>query len=100
MSETAMTDITITFAALSDVGLTRSINEDAFQLTDLSTGASFEARPSNGQFKLGQRGALFTLSDGMGGHAAGEVASSTPISSLRATPHTATATPAHPPTPA
>ena len=53
-----MTDITITFAALSDVGLTRSINEDAFQLTDLSTGTSFDASPSNGQFKVGQRGAL------------------------------------------
>jgi len=85
MSEHAMTDITITFAALSDVGLTRTINEDAFQLTDLSTGASFDASPSNGQFKLGQRGALLTLSDGMGGHAAGEVASSTVISSVRAT---------------
>ena len=80
-----MTDITITFAALSDVGLTRSINEDAFQLTDLSTGASFDASPSNGQFNLGSRGALLTLSDGMGGHAAGEVASSTVISSVRAT---------------
>ncbi len=62
-----MTDITITFAALSDVGLTRSINEDAFQLTDLSTGASFDASPSNGQFQVGRRGALLTLSDGMGG---------------------------------
>ena len=78
-----MTDITITFAALSDVGLTRSINEDAFQLTDLSTGASFDASPSNGQFKVGRGGALLTLSDGMGGHAAGEVASSTVISSVR-----------------
>jgi PPM family protein phosphatase len=85
MSEQDMTDITITFAALSDVGLTRSINEDAFQLTDLSTGASFDASPSNGQFKVGQRGALLTLSDGMGGHAAGEVASSTVISSVRTT---------------
>jgi len=39
-----MTDIIINFAALSDVGLTRSINEDAFQLTDLSTGKSFDVR--------------------------------------------------------
>jgi len=85
MSEHAMTDITITFAALSDVGLARSINEDAFQLTDLSTGESFDQSPTNGQFKLGPRGALLTLSDGMGGHAAGEVASSTVISSVRLT---------------
>jgi len=85
MSEPSLTDITITFAALSDVGLTRAINEDAFQLTDLSTGNSFDTSPSNGQFKVGQGGALLTLSDGMGGHAAGEVASSTVISSVRAT---------------
>jgi PPM family protein phosphatase len=85
MSEQDMTDITLTFAALSDVGLTRSINEDAFQLTDLSTGASFDASPSNGQFRVGRRGALLTLSDGMGGHAAGEIASSTVISSVRST---------------
>jgi len=91
-----MTDITITFAALSDIGLTRSINEDAFQLADLSTGQSFEASPLNGQFKLGPRGALFTLSDGMGGHAAGEVASSTVVSSVRATLQTdADAPPEH-----
>jgi PPM family protein phosphatase len=89
-----MTDITITFAALSDVGLTRSINEDAFQLTDLSTGTSFDASPSNGQFKVGQRGALITLSDGMGGHAAGEVASSTVISSVRSTLQAGSAAPA------
>jgi len=85
MTETAMNEITITFAALSDVGLTRSINEDAFQLTDLSTGTSFDASPSSGQFTVGRRGALLTLSDGMGGHAAGEVASSTVISSVRST---------------
>src|SRR3954470_21740569 len=80
-----MTDIIITFAALSDVGLTRSVNEDAYLLTDLSTGVRFDASASSGQFKLGPRGALLTLSDGMGGHAAGEVASSTVISSVSAT---------------
>jgi PPM family protein phosphatase len=80
-----MTDITITFAALSDVGRTRSNNEDAFQLTDLSAGVTFEASPSNGQIKIGERGALLALSDGMGGHAAGEVASALVIESLRTT---------------
>jgi len=85
VSEIAMTDITVTFAALSDVGLTRSINEDAFQLTDLSTGASVDASPSNGRMSVGKSGVLFTLSDGMGGHAAGEVASSTVIASVRKT---------------
>ena len=78
-----MTDITMTFAALSDVGLARAINEDAFQLTDLSTGASFGASPSNGKLALGAGGVLLTLSDGMGGHAAGDVAAATVISSVR-----------------
>src|SRR3954469_5471890 len=80
-----MTDINITFAALSDVGLTRSVNEDAFQLTDLSTGASTAASPSQGQIPLGPGGVLISLSDGMGGHAAGEVAAATVIGSLQST---------------
>ncbi|MEO6600141.1 MAG: protein phosphatase 2C domain-containing protein [Polyangiaceae bacterium] len=78
-----MADINMTFAALSDVGLARSINEDAFQLTDLSTGATCEASPSQGQVPVGARGILLSLSDGMGGHAAGEVAAATVISSVR-----------------
>lgn len=79
-----MTDILITFAALTDVGHARAINEDAFELTDLSTGMSFRSSPVNGTMRLGNAGALFTLSDGMGGHAAGEVASATVIASVRA----------------
>jgi serine/threonine protein phosphatase PrpC len=89
-----MTDITITFAALSDVGRTRSNNEDAFQLTDLSAGVSFDASPSNGEMKVGERGALLALSDGMGGHAAGEVASALVIESLRTTLQATTSGPA------
>jgi PPM family protein phosphatase len=78
-------DITVTFAALSDVGRTRSVNEDAFQLTDLSTGVVFDASPSQGTIHLGERGALLALSDGMGGHAAGEVASAVVVASVRST---------------
>jgi len=79
-----MTDINITFAALSDIGRARSVNEDAFQLVDLSTGERFDASPSQGTMRVGAGGALLMLSDGMGGHAAGEVASATVIASLRA----------------
>ena len=78
-----MTDLTLSFAALSDVGLSRSQNEDAVQVTDLSTGMRFDASPSIAKIALGERGALLALSDGMGGHAAGEVASAVVISSLR-----------------
>ena len=89
-----MTDISISFAALSDVGLARSVNEDAFQLTDLSTGMIFDTSPSQGKFNVGEGGALLTLSDGMGGHAAGEVASATVIASVRNTLQAAGAGPA------
>ncbi len=78
-----MTDMTLSFAALTDVGLSRSQNEDAFQVTDLSTGTRFDASPSRALIQVGERGALLALSDGMGGHAAGEVASALVISSLR-----------------
>jgi serine/threonine protein phosphatase PrpC len=79
-----MTDMTLTFAALTDVGLSRSQNEDAFQVTDLSTGTRFDASPSLAKIQIGERGALLALSDGMGGHAAGEIASKLVIASLRA----------------
>ena len=80
-----MTDIDITFAAVSDVGLARSSNEDAFELTDLSTGTHFGTSPTQGQFGVGDRGVLLTLSDGMGGHAAGEVAAAVVVTSVRHT---------------
>ena len=79
-----MTELAIRFAALTDVGRTRQNNEDAFQITDLSTGAIFDACSSEATFKVGERGALLALSDGMGGHAGGEIASAVVVSSLRA----------------
>jgi serine/threonine protein phosphatase PrpC len=78
-----MSDLSITFAALSDVGLARENNEDAFQVTDLSTGGTFDANPSQATFNVGARGALLALSDGMGGHAGGEIASAVVIESMR-----------------
>ncbi|HEX3776553.1 MAG TPA: PP2C family serine/threonine-protein phosphatase [Polyangiaceae bacterium] len=80
-----MSDLTITFAAASDVGHTRSVNEDAFQLTDLSTAQTFDANPTEGKIDAGPGGALLALSDGMGGHAAGEVASALVLASVRKT---------------
>jgi serine/threonine protein phosphatase PrpC len=78
-----VTELAIRFAALTDVGRTRQNNEDAFQITDLTTGAIFDACSSEASFKVGERGALLALSDGMGGHAGGEIASAVVISSLR-----------------
>src|SRR5882724_9760876 len=78
-----MSSLSLSFAGLTDVGLTRENNEDAFQIADLSSGATFDASPATGSFNVGKRGALLALSDGMGGHAGGEIASAVVISSLR-----------------
>src|SRR5450432_464120 len=78
-----MSSFSLSFAALTDVGLARENNEDAFQITDLSSGAIFDGEHSSGSFRVGDRGALLALSDGMGGHAGGEIASNVVITSLR-----------------
>ena len=78
-----MSNLSITFAALTDVGLARQNNEDAFQITDLSSGVTFDESPLAATIKVGARGALLAVSDGMGGHAGGEIASAVVISSLR-----------------
>jgi serine/threonine protein phosphatase PrpC len=57
---------------LTDVGQIRPHNEDNFLVTDLQT----EDRIQGGaRFELGARGAVLGVCDGMGGAAAGEVAS-------------------------
>ena len=63
-----------TFYALTDRGRTRDHNEDTFLVADLGAGPA--VRESRSQdLTLGERGALYLVADGMGGAAAGEVAS-------------------------
>ena len=57
-------------------------NEDAFVVADL-TGDSILQEQQIGRFEVGQRGVLLAVSDGIGGHAAGEVASALVVESLR-----------------
>src|SRR3954452_24424397 len=58
----------------TDLGRTRDHNEDTFLVADLSTGnASLQPEVRNHQ--IGPRGTLFMVADGMGGAAAGELAS-------------------------
>ena len=66
--------ITVHVYGRTDVGRTREHNEDAFVIVDLSSGNATmpqQARREN----LGPKGELFMVADGMGGAAAGEIAS-------------------------
>lgn len=69
-----ITDFQIQAFACSDVGMVRTTNEDAFCVANFTEGLRLE---KNGvlRFLSGQLGSLFAVADGMGGAAAGEVAS-------------------------
>jgi serine/threonine protein phosphatase PrpC len=58
----------------TDVGRTREHNEDSFVVSDLSAGNA-TLQPEVRQHVAGPRGSLFMVADGMGGAAAGEIAS-------------------------
>jgi len=58
----------------SDLGRTRDHNEDTFLVADLST-RNASLRPEVRDHVVGPRGSLFLVADGMGGAAAGEIAS-------------------------
>ncbi|HJR15613.1 MAG TPA: Stp1/IreP family PP2C-type Ser/Thr phosphatase [Gemmatimonadales bacterium] len=58
----------------TDLGRTREHNEDTFLVADLSTGNS-SLQPEVRCHEIGARGSLFMVADGMGGAAAGELAS-------------------------
>jgi len=58
----------------TDLGRTRDHNEDYFLVADLSTGNA-SLQPEVRSHEVGPRGSLFMVADGMGGAAAGELAS-------------------------
>ena len=58
----------------TDVGRTREHNEDAFVVADLTTGNA-TLQPEVRTHFSGDKGTLFMVADGMGGAAAGEIAS-------------------------
>ena len=68
-------DIAIEVFGKTDVGLIREHNEDNFLVADVTTAVRVADGRDPFTFKLGDKGALLLVCDGMGGAAAGEVAS-------------------------
>ncbi len=64
----------VSVAGRTDVGRTRDHNEDTYLVADLSTGQLCDATEAQ-VCHVGPRGSLFMVADGMGGAAAGELAS-------------------------
>lgn len=76
-----MSEVSISLFADTHVGMRRAANEDSFLIADLTrgeneNGAELIAHP------LGDNGYLMVVSDGMGGAAAGEVASELAVRTL------------------
>jgi serine/threonine protein phosphatase PrpC len=71
----------INVAARTSIGRVRSRNEDAFLIADIVGGAP-DLEDGAARLAVGSRGALLAVSDGMGGHKAGDVASAMTLDSL------------------
>ncbi|MCS6911859.1 MAG: protein phosphatase 2C domain-containing protein [Myxococcales bacterium] len=76
-----MPEIRVRVAGATDVGLLREHNEDSFLVVDLDRDTAAAQEPMD--FPLGPRGALLVVCDGMGGAAAGEVASALAVRGMR-----------------
>src|SRR5437764_12626621 len=75
-------DISIEVFGKTDVGLIREHNEDNFLIADVTAGLRTAEPRDPFTFKLGEKGAALLVCDGMGGAAAGEVASQMAVDSI------------------
>lgn len=82
MTASALSDgIHVSVYARTDVGMRRQGNEDSFLVADLSTGR-LGLGPEVTSHLLGNHGTLMIVSDGLGGAAAGEVASAMAVQTV------------------
>jgi protein phosphatase len=82
MSDGAAPPIDIEIFGKTDVGLIREHNEDNFLYADVTAGVRTNDGKTPLKAKLGDKGALLLVCDGMGGAAAGEVASQMAVDSI------------------
>jgi len=75
-------EISIEVFGKTDVGLVREHNEDNFLIADVTGGIRTAEPRAPFTFKLGEKGAALLVCDGMGGAAAGEVASQMAVDSI------------------
>ena len=75
-------DIAIEVFGKTDVGLIREHNEDNFLVADVTAAMRTNDIKEPLKVQLGDKGALFLVCDGMGGAAAGEVASRMAVDSI------------------
>lgn len=74
-------DVIVHVYGHTDVGRTREHNEDSFIIADFGTDDA--SRPeAQRSYRAGPRGALFMVADGLGGAAAGEVASELAVNTV------------------
>ena len=73
--------ISVTLFAKTDTGMQRPGNEDSFIVADLTSGTSGLGSEVS-THTIGDRGSLMVVSDGMGGAAAGEVASEMAVNAI------------------
>lgn len=74
-------EVVVSVFGRTDVGRTREHNEDAFVVADLTTDNA-TLQPEVRRHVLGPKGTLFMVADGMGGAAAGEIASAMAVEVL------------------
>jgi protein phosphatase len=82
MSDGAAPPIDVEIFGKTDVGLIREHNEDNFLVADVTAGVRTNDGKECLHVKLGDKGALLLVCDGMGGAAAGEVASQMAVDSI------------------